>query len=439
MRKEASSRTETGSGTLRVAFVSPLARPLFDTGCNGDVGGSEVRAFTFARTLAARGNCAVQFCVRSSEVLPPRMHDEIELHYEPGQPPIPRVSDIPLGWRWPAQAIHTTARRWSRSLRKRWDSRKSPSVNPHEFYANLDADTVCCFGVNDHSASVIASAGMAGRKTILFLACDGDISESYYEGSTSRNEYGHVGHLCYYAIRHADQIVAQTLSQQLLLQKRFGRDSVLIRNPISLTGQDPPPPADQPEPYVLWVGRAESFHKRAHLCPELARQCPELRFVMIVNKNRRGMFEQIVRQAPSNVSVIERVPFAEIDSYFRHASALVNTSGVEGFPNAFLQAAKYGVPILSLDVDPGRMLTKHGCGAVASCRLDTLAKTLRSTVEDESRRAKMSIAGRRYVRDYHDADDRAAELESLLQEMTRRARNAGGAPLRQVAPLRHVA
>jgi glycosyltransferase involved in cell wall biosynthesis len=433
MRTEASSRAETRSQPLRVAFVSPLARPLFDADCNGDVGGSEVRAFTFARTIAARRNCRVQFCVRSSEVLPSRMHDGIELHYELGQAPIPRVRDIPMGWRWPVKAIHITAQRWSRSLRKRWESRKSPSVNPHAFYANLDADAVCCFGVNDHSASVIAAAGMAGRKTILFLACDGDISESYYEGSTFRNEYGHVGHSCYFAIRHADRIVAQTLSQQLLLQKRFGRDSVLIRNPISLTGQDPPPPADQAKPYVLWVGRAESFHKRAHLCPELARQCPEIRFVMIVNKNRRGMFEQIVRQAPPNVSVIERVPYAEIDSYFRHATALVNTSGVEGFPNSFLQAAKYGVPILSLDVDPGRMLTKHGCGAVAARRLESLAETLRSTVRDESRRAKMSMAGRKYVRDYHDADDRAAELESLVIELTSRARNASGVSLRQVA------
>ena len=49
----------------------------------------------------------------------------------------------------------------------------------------------------------------------------------------------------------------------------------------------------------------------------------------------------------------------------RNAAVVLSTADEEGFPNTFLQAWSSGTPVVSLKVDPDRIIEQRGLGAVA--------------------------------------------------------------------------
>jgi glycosyltransferase involved in cell wall biosynthesis len=93
---------------------------------------------------------------------------------------------------------------------------------------------------------------------------------------------------------------------------------------------------------------------------------------------------------------------------------LLNTSLFEGFPNAFLQAAKYGVPIVSLQVDPCGMLSSHGCGFFCNGSMEKMQDAVRRLLTDNRLYAEKSANCLRYVRESHDKDKIATQYEDAF-------------------------
>ena len=71
---------------------------------------------------------------------------------------------------------------------------------------------------------------------------------------------------------------------------------------------------------------------------------------------------------------------------FRGCLALVSTSSQEGFPNTFLQAGKYRVPVVSLIVDPDEMLWSRRKGIVCHGNLDVMADAVADLASNPERR-----------------------------------------------------
>lgn len=376
----------------RLAFAVLDAYPLLDNTASGGIGGAEVRAVTFARALQ-REAYDIQFVVRPQEGLKTESS----------------------GIRITAYQKHRGARRTAERIRQSV-SKRITRLPPHDrFYSSLDSDVVLVFGVRNDTASIIRSAKESGKRTVLFLTSDRNIADAKRFLPGDRGVYGERGHLCRYALKSADRTVVQTKFQLNELWRLLRVEGALIPNPIELGAVEVSKRVKPP--VALWVGRADTFSKRADLCVELAKRCPNIQFKMVMNNHDETTFAAIRDSAPTNVDIIERVSFDKIDDCFRASTILVNTSSAEGFPNTFLQAGKHGKPIVSLAVDPGGMLQDAGCGAHAFGSLELMSQLVEQFCKNARLYARVSDNISSYVRTHHDATDRCRELHELLGQL----------------------
>jgi glycosyltransferase involved in cell wall biosynthesis len=167
----------------------------------------------------------------------------------------------------------------------------------------------------------------------------------------------------------------------------------------------------------LWVGRAVRW-KRPELFLALACAFPDVPFVMVCphEGGERDVYEETKRRAAEHPNVVftGRVPFAHIDGYFRSALVYVNTSIAEGFPNTFVQAARAGTPIVSLDVDPDGVLEREAIGFACGGDVAVAADRLRLLLSDPAEHAARAAACRRYFRARHLLGVRIGELAEIL-------------------------
>ncbi|PKO72738.1 MAG: hypothetical protein CVU20_01560 [Betaproteobacteria bacterium HGW-Betaproteobacteria-14] len=403
-----------------VALACANAYPLFDFCVLPVGGGMETRAALFGRGLAALDRWQVCFVV-SDFGQPFVTHREgIDFRiYQPsyrkaGRNVFPRLRkrrwfpvlnldrrDLDLIWQMPLIAAWLAL----------------PALFFPRFWRRLKPAVVCCFGNNAQTAEVIADCHRTGIRTILFIAHDKDISPDYRPGNRAPNHYGMPKWKGHYALARADRIVVQTEAQREALRQHFGRDTVLIRNPVHVSPEDPKRwlPRAQRE-FVLWIGRANEYLKRPMIFVELARDCHNLDFVMIVSRTDEVVFRALEQACPPNLRILEHVPAHEIWDWQRRARVLVNTSKFEGFPNTFLQSAVTGVPIVSLEVDPDGMLARHGCGICAAGDARTMREAVVKLCADDAHAEALARAAHRHVLERHEAGARVAEFEACLRE-----------------------
>ena len=187
--------------------------------------------------------------------------------------------------------------------------------------------------------------GANGRRFVYAVAGDPDCQRNLWRLSKRRERW-----LYKFGLTHADALVAQTAAQQRLLRSEFQLDSVLIR---TCSVEPEPTPAvsasDNGGPRLLWLGRVTRQKGLDHLL-DLAERCPEFEFDMVGVANTDSDYaRRVLQRADSlpNVELHGYVPHAEVDEYYRHASAVLCTSDWEGFPNTFVEAWSRGIPVVT--------------------------------------------------------------------------------------------
>lgn len=423
---------------IKVCFVALNAYPAIDPEIPGGVGGIETRSWLFARSLAKLPEFEVSFLVRHSTSLLQENVAGVQLHllrdryYDVRNSLLSRLRRLnrfPFFW--------LDQPRWSDlyylpllALRKLLIGTGDPR-RPSPALEQIDADVYLTFGVQSHSATVIATGQKLGRPVVLFLGSDSDLDERYRPDSNYVSIYRDRGDICYWIMQQATRILCQTSAQQLRLQALFKREADLIRNPIDLAEWDRLQTAPLPveshhglEHFALWIGRADRVHKQPQELLQVARRCPEIPFLMVMNPRDDQVEREIREQAPANVRIVDWVPFSHMPALFARAAVLVNTSSLEGFPNTFLQAAAAGVPIASLHVEAD-FLRQSRAGSCADGNLDRLAELIQEQWQARLASESGTDAGstaRTWIEREHAAASQTGRLAETLKAIVQTPR-----------------
>ena len=249
-----------------------------------------------------------------------------------------------------------------------------------------------------------------GGRLVFRCASDADCDRSQLLIRYARDRW-----LYAYGLRRADAILVQSAAQARSLARHFGL-------PGRLAGMlvEPAPSDGKRTIDVLWVGNIRRV-KRPDRLLALAARLPEADIHMVGGPlpGEHALYEDIRRDAASrpNLTFHGRMPYWDVNAMYGRARLLVNTSEVEGFPNAYLQSWIRGVPVVSY-VDPDGVIGRNGLGAVVESPLQMRDAILR-LLRDPSELASVSSRCRAFMAREYAEDRILTPYLTAFEELTR--------------------
>jgi glycosyltransferase involved in cell wall biosynthesis len=237
---------------------------------------------------------------------------------------------------------------------------------------------------------------MTGRKFIFRVASDSDCEKEHARLPMWRDR-----RLFHYGLHRADVVAVQTAVQARMLEDNHHLPSSVVNMLV-----EPPPrrSADEAEQHkdidVLWMGNLRAL-KRPELALELARQLPQVSFVLaggpLPNAASQTYFDDVKAAAArlSNVRMAGAVRYTDSGAWFDRAKVFLNTSSIEGFPNTFLQAWIRGIPVVSF-FDPDGLIRRLQLGAVSNS-VDDMREAIRGLLDVKPYRDNVGRRARDFV------------------------------------------
>ena len=170
--------------------------------------------------------------------------------------------------------------------------------------------------------------------------------------------------------------------------------------------------------YVAWVAMLRQ-PKRPDVLIEIARKAPTIRFVVCggptLHASPPGYDKWIVEalQAQPNIEFLGKVTPQKALQIIADAAMLLSTSDREGFPNTFLQAWLSGTPVISLKIDPNRIIERQELGTVPG-NVERATADIIALMGSPQRRDKIAFHARRYVAEAHSEATVTAVFERAI-------------------------
>jgi glycosyltransferase involved in cell wall biosynthesis len=247
---------------------------------------------------------------------------------------------------------------------------------------------------------LVEIAKRIGVRTIFHAACDLDVQPRHALLHRAR-----WWPLYAWGLSRTDRIFVQHAGQLAGLSPRL-RAKACILPKVSLPELDCGPQSMKSHyernNRVAWVGTLIQL-KRPDVLIEIARQAPDVPFV-VCGGTRPGGDEKILAglRATPNIQYLGQVSPATAQQIIADASLLLSTSDVEGFPNTFAQAWLAGTPVVSLKVDPGRVIVENNLGVVTGSAERAVA-VIKALIESPDRRQQIGIRAHNYGRENYSA------------------------------------
>jgi len=361
---------------VRVTFLQTAAYPLFNDDCKSIHGGAEIQFYLLAKKLAEDPNFEVQFVVGN--------YGQKKVEYRHGVKLIRSHNPTQNQLLNLLKALHYFVILYQTKSDIFLSSTASAAVGLISFFCKLFKKKYIY-----RSASII------------------DVDLSWI----NRNGIG--GKIYQFGLEKSTKIIVQNTDQFLQLQKNHSIEGFVFKNIFQFENQR----ITSEKKHILWVGRIDSM-KRPELFLQLAERFPAENFVIICPLWDIYLKEWTATKASAeklpNVQFIERVPFAEIQTYFNHAKIFVNTSDFEGYPNTYIQAGIGSTPIVSLNVNPDNFLNEWNCGFDCKGSFDKMVEYTQLLLSDNETYNTMSANIFDYVKTNHDLESNIDKFKTLL-------------------------
>lgn len=376
---------------VAIYTASSATAGLYDRS-HGRAGGAELQMTLLARSLAGQGHRVAHI------IYPPK--EPVDLAY-----PLTLVHRGPYAGDKPLVGGLLEVRRIWRALR------------------TADARVII---VRTASPAVGAAAFFCRLHRRSFIFSSSNISDFTLEKMSRRLNRS----LYRLGVRLADAVVVQSEDQIALARDAFPSLRRVAHIP---SFAEPAPPLAKIVPRspkaFLWFGRFVG-QKQPMEYLRLARSVPEARFLMIaVPEDPSSQDVLRLREAVreiTNLELLEPLPREELAQVISSAVAVVNTSVLEGMPNAFLEAWARGVPVLTLQFDPDGVVDRHGLGISAGGSWDRFVEGARDLWTRRDRREDVVRRLRAYVEETHPMEGVAARWSELVAEVNRPSAPADG-------------
>ena len=285
-------------------------------------------------------------------------------------------------------------------------------------FIKVNADVYYCRIREYRHVIVYMAARKVNAKFILGLASDLDILSigkrwKHFYSSNVRDFWGvfnaALGELVYpFLLKNADLVMVQHQGQQDILNKKRIR-SLVFCNLIDLNGQ--PYKQEEESNELVYVG---SLDKRKGFADfyYLVTQTPDCNF-KVIGRTRDKTGEVIYDKLKSfpNVILKGKLSHELTIREIARSRALVSTSPMEGFPNIFIEAWSCGVPVLSLFVDPGGIISRERLGFVAGGDIKKLINAVKNVTNNEEFRSRAT----EYVHRTHEiTESKINEINSIF-------------------------
>lgn len=236
-----------------------------------------------------------------------------------------------------------------------------------------------------------------------------------------------------WGLRRADIVIAQTEEQKREFSNNFRSHTYVVPSICdsleSNSNKDLNSDLIKKEIDILWVGNP-SLNKRQEIFFELAKCLRHRTFAIAMNNSHHQRFKEAKNKAVKldNVFFLGALPPVEMESWFKKAKVLINTSIREGLPNSFLQAWMNGVPVVSVLVDPDNVIYSNGLGYISQSDpkfsiknsdfkgiASYVARPVEELLTDKKRRIEIGKRAIDYVKKNHAPEVAVAKLLDILE------------------------
>ena len=355
---------------IKICIISHFGYPLYNENCSSQFGGgSEVQLYLLSKEFSKNEN--IEVSVLTGNYGNKNVHIEIK-------DKIKIYKVLPL---------------------------KRSSINYFKFSLNfffylhkINPDIVIQRAISITTGLAAFYCKLFNKKFIYSIANKPDVEDSIKKGVMYK--------IFRFGLRNADFIVAQNNEQMKLLHElgyKSSSQALILKSGYPIINKEE---ATISKLDILWVGRAVNW-KRPELFLKLALIFKNRSFTMICSKYINQEYWEDLKNLSekiSNLKFIEFVKFSEIDNYFKKAKVYINTSIYEGFPNTFLQAFKYGTPVISLNVNPNNIFDKYNIGYYCNNNFDLLKEKLYELMQNSALQEMVGRNSYSYVSKFHDIE-----------------------------------